>query len=172
MRNPQRPDPDRANLACRTLQAVPDEGGKKHVDKRQSFATPFGSVQSELKPGKVLIVEEDASVALDICDVVNEMGKEVVGLVTTEPDAVHQALERQPDLIIMDIKLKHDGSGLRASRRILAERDTAILFITAFEDSNILRELRDWPSAAVLFKPFNRSALLHAIETALGQNPH
>ena len=118
------------------------------------------------------MVEDEALIALDICDVVNEMGNEVVGLVATEDDAVRQALERRPDLIIMDIKLKHDGSGLRASRKILAERDTAVLFITAFKDSKILQELREWPTAAVLFKPFNRSALQHAIETALGQNPN
>jgi DNA-binding NarL/FixJ family response regulator len=66
----------------------------------------------------VLIVEDEALVALDMCEFLSEAGYEVVGLVATEQDAVRKARELQPDLIIMDLKLKGGGNGLRASRRI------------------------------------------------------
>ena len=171
MRKHSRRSTDSSEDICRPVQ-LDTEDRDNGQDDEASVGPNSGQLGGVVQPHRVLVVEDEALIALDICDVVNEMGNEVVGLVATEADAVRQALEREPDLIIMDIKLKHDGSGLRASRRILAERDTAVLFITAFKDSKILQELREWPTAAVLFKPFNRSALQHAIEAALGQNPH
>ena len=55
---------------------------------------------SERARAKVLIVEDEALVALDICDLLSDAGYEVVGLVATEQDAIAKASELQPDLII------------------------------------------------------------------------
>jgi CheY-like chemotaxis protein len=86
-------------------------------------------------PTKVLIAEDEALVALDICDVLSEAGYEVVGLVATEQDAVRKACDLRPDLIIMDLKLKGGGDGFRASRRINTGQNIPILYITAYKNT-------------------------------------
>jgi len=116
---------------------------------------------------KVLIVEDEALVALDICDFLSEAGYEVVGLVATEQDAVRKARDLRPDLIIMDLKLKGGGDGFRASRRINTSRDIPILYITAYKNTKTLERLNEQPSSHILFKPFARGSLLEAVETTV-----
>lgn len=123
------------------------------------------------EPGKVLVVEDEAFVALEICDYLTELGLEVVGLAATEGAAVQKAREHNPDLVLMDIKLKHGGNGLNAAKEIAASSDACFLFITAFNDSEIENELGKWPSGSAIFKPFGRSALQHAVKTALARVP-
>jgi DNA-binding response OmpR family regulator len=115
----------------------------------------------------VLIVEDEALVALDMCEFLSEAGYEVVGLVATEQDAVRKARELQPDLIIMDLKLKGGGNGLRASRRINTSQNIPILHITAYQNTQSLDRLNEHCSSHILFKPFARGPLLEAVETTV-----
>lgn len=118
-------------------------------------------------PTKVLIVEDEALVALDICNFLSGAGYEVVGIVATEQDAVRKAIELQPNLIIMDLKLKDGGDGLRASRKINSRQNIPILYITAYRNRETLERLGGQPSSDILFKPFARKPLLEAVETAV-----
>ncbi|MDH3234301.1 MAG: response regulator [Alphaproteobacteria bacterium] len=120
-----------------------------------------------LFPIKVLIVEDEALVALDICNFLSGAGYEVVGLVATEQDAVRKAIELQPDLVIMDLKLKDGGDGFRASRKINSGQNVPILYITAYRNRETLERLDEQPSSDILFKPFARKPLLEAVETTV-----
>ena len=120
-----------------------------------------------LLPTKVLIVEDEALVALDICNFLSGAGYEVVGLVATEQDAVRKAIELQPNVVIMDLKLKDGGDGFRASRKINSGQNIPILYITAYRNRETLECLDAQPSSDVLFKPFTRKPLLEAVETAV-----
>lgn len=116
---------------------------------------------------KVLIVEDEALVALDICDFLSGAGYEVVGLVATEQDAVRKAFELQPDLIIMDLKLKGGGNGFRAIQTIHAGQSIPTLYITAYRNQEVLERLDAQSSNHILFKPFARKFLLEAVETTM-----
>ena len=123
------------------------------------------------RAAKVLIVEDEALVALDICSSLGDSGYEIVGPVSTETAAVHMAANLRPDLVIMDIQLKGEGDGFRASERIAAEQDIPILFITAYKTKEALARLDEQPTAnSVVFKPFTREALLEAVKTTLKPN--
>ncbi len=126
-----------------------------------------GLTSKSLFPTKVLIVEDEALVALDICDFLCEAGYEVVGLVATEQDAVRKARDLRPDLIIMDLKLKGGGDGFRASRRINTSQNIPILYITAYKNRKTLDRMNEQPSSHILFKPFARGPLLEAVETTV-----
>ena len=129
-----------------------------------------GLTSESLFPMKVLIAEDEALVALDICDVLSEAGYEVVGLVATEQDAVRKACDLRPDLIIMDLKLKGGGDGFRASRMINTSQDIPILYITAYKNTKTLDRLNEQSSSHILFKPFARGPLLEAVETTVKQH--
>ena len=126
-----------------------------------------GFTSESLLPRKVLIVEDEALVALDICNVLSEAGYEVVGLVATEQDAVRKACDLRPDLIIMDLRLKGGGDGFRASRKINSGQNIPILYITAYKNRETLKGLEENSSSDILFKPFAREHLLEAVETAV-----
>ena len=126
-----------------------------------------GLASESLYPMKVLIVEDEALVALDICNSLSATGYEVVGLVATEQDAVRKACDLRPDLIIMDLKLKDGGDGFRASRKINSGQKLPILYITAYKTRETLKYLDENSSSDILFKPFTREHLLDAVETAL-----
>ena len=126
-----------------------------------------GRISKSLFPTKVLIVEDEALVALDISNFLGDAGYEVVGLVATEHEAVRKACDLQPDLIIMDVKLKGGGDGFRASRRINTRQNIPILYITAYKNRETLERLDAQSSSDILFKPFARDLLLEAVETAV-----
>jgi DNA-binding response OmpR family regulator len=115
----------------------------------------------------VLIVEDEALVALDICNFLSEASYEIVGLAATEQDAVRKACDLRPDLIIMDLRLKGGGDGFRAGRRINASQNIPILFITAYRNRETLERLNELSSGHVLFKPFAREPLLEAVEATV-----
>ncbi len=139
---------------------------KGPIQKAPDFKEGAPAWQS-LFPTKVLIVEDEALVALDICNFLSGAGYEVVGLVATEEDAVRKAIELQPNLIIMDLKLKDGGDGFRASRKINSGQNIPILYITAYRNRETLERLGGQPSSDILFKPFARKPLLEAVETAV-----
>lgn len=130
------------------------------------------SLATEQPHAKVLIVEDEALLALDICDFLNEAGYEVVGLVATEQDATRMASELRPDLVIMDLKLKDGGDGFRASEAIHGEQDIPILYITAYRNQETLERLDEQATSEILFKPFARDPLLEAVRAALKNPPN
>ena len=144
--------------------------------KKPAGAAPHsirrGLTSESLFPTKVLIVEDEALVALDICNFLSGEGYEVVGLVATEQDAFRKACDLRPDLIIMDLKLKDGGDGFRASRRINTSQNIPILYITAYKNRETLERLNEQSPSHILFKPFARKPLLEAVETIMKHHPN
>lgn len=113
---------------------------------------------------RVLIIEDDALVALDLENIFTRLGHRVVQIVATEDDAVAAARAHLPDLLTVDIRLRQ-GTGTAAVSRILAERPVAHLYVTGSPVELLDRE------AALVPKPFSRRALLAAVEKALANPP-
>ncbi len=115
---------------------------------------------------KILIVEDEAIVAMEIDSYLLKLGYEVIGICATADDAYKKAIKNDVDLILMDIYLM-DGDGIDASIRIKKEKDVPIIFLTAHMDEGTIERAIKVDPKAYLMKPFNRQELFAAIKIAL-----
>ena len=120
------------------------------------------------KPVRVVIAEDEAIIRLDLKEILEEEGYEVVGETGRGDHAIELVRELEPDLAILDIKMP-GMDGLTAARTIAGERLAAVLILTAFSQHDLVEQARDAGALAYLVKPFQTSDLLPAIVTALGR---
>jgi DNA-binding NarL/FixJ family response regulator len=113
---------------------------------------------------RVQIVEDELLVAWHLESLVREQNLEVCGLVPDGEGAVEQAVDLDVDLILMDVRLAGRMDGIEAARRIRAQRDTPIIFVTAHGDSATRAHIdRVLPGAPVLPKPITADRLREAL---------
>jgi response regulator NasT len=117
---------------------------------------------------RVVIAEDEAIIRLDLKETLQEEGYDVVGETGRGDEAVQLVKELGPDLAILDIKMP-GMDGLAAAREISAERQSAVLILTAFSQRDLIEQARDAGALAYLVKPFQRSELIPAVEVALGR---
>ena len=114
---------------------------------------------------RVLIIEDEPLIAMDIETIVRDLGHDVTGVAVTRDEAVGLAMEDRPGLVLADIQLADDSSGIDAVKDILAEFDVPVIFITAFPERLLTGE-RPEPTFLIT-KPFQRSTVKAAISQAL-----
>ena len=115
------------------------------------------------------MAEDEALIRLDIVETMKENDFDVVGEAADGEEAVTLALELEPDLIVMDIKMpKLDG--IAASEKIMKEAPCAIVMLTAFSDKELIERAKDAGTMAYLVKPFDPKDLLPAVEVALSRH--
>lgn len=116
--------------------------------------------------GSVLVIEDEAIIALDIVDIVRGIGHRVTGTARTHVEAVALALDDRPDLILADIQLADKSSGIEAVNEILAEfPGIPVIFITAFPE-RLLTGDRPEP-AFLITKPFTEDQVRSAVGQAM-----
>jgi diguanylate cyclase (GGDEF)-like protein/PAS domain S-box-containing protein len=118
-------------------------------------------------PAKILIVEDESVVALDLTRSLEKMGYSVIGQADRGQDAIRLAEEKQPDLVLMDIRLKGGMDGIEAANQIRARFDIPVIFLTAHADENTLLRARLTEPFGYLLKPFDERALDSNISIAL-----
>jgi PAS domain S-box-containing protein len=116
---------------------------------------------------KILIVEDETIVALDIEKKAAKLGYEVVGSVTTGEAAIDKVKETPPDLILMDISLEGDIDGIEAAGRIQRHFDIPIIYLTAHSHQQTLERAKITEPYGYIIKPFERKSLHATIEMAL-----
>jgi CheY-like chemotaxis protein/DNA-directed RNA polymerase specialized sigma24 family protein len=114
---------------------------------------------------RVLIIEDEPIIAMDIEAIVRDQGHDVTGVAVTRDEAVALAMEDRPGLVLADIQLADDSSGIDAVKDILAEFQVPVIFITAFPERLLTGE-RPEPTFLIT-KPFQRSTVKAAISQAL-----
>jgi DNA-directed RNA polymerase specialized sigma24 family protein/CheY-like chemotaxis protein len=113
----------------------------------------------------VLIIEDEPMIAMDIETIVRDLGHEVTGVAVTRDEAVALAMEDRPGLVLADIQLADDSSGIDAVKDILAQFEVPVIFITAFPERLLTGE-RPEPTFLIT-TPFQRSTVKAAISQAL-----
>ncbi len=110
---------------------------------------------------RVLIVEDEALVAISMECALAEAGFEIVGLVDTEADAVAEAERILPDIVLMDITLR-EGDGIAAAKEIQTKLKTHIIFVSGNSDPSTLAAANKINPAGFIRKPFvsDRFAML------------
>ncbi|HJQ31071.1 MAG TPA: ATP-binding protein [Pyrinomonadaceae bacterium] len=116
---------------------------------------------------RVLVVEDEAIVAMDISARLRLLGYEVIGPASTGADAVELAESARPDLVLMDIMLRGGMDGVEAALRIREGCGAPVVYLTAYADDSTLRRAKAAEPLGYLLKPFEERELRTAIETAL-----
>ncbi|MEZ5797529.1 MAG: response regulator [Paracoccaceae bacterium] len=116
--------------------------------------------------GRVMVIEDEAIIAMDIADIILSVGHSVTGIARTRSEAVQLARRDRPDLILADIQLADNSSGIDAVNDILAQfPETPVIFITAFPE-RLLTGQRPEP-AFLITKPFSEDQVRSAVSQAM-----
>ena len=114
---------------------------------------------------RVLIIEDEPIIALDIQDLVERCGHSVVGIAATETEAVEIARAERPSLVLADINLGAGGDGATAVSRILRDVTAPVIFVTAFPERLLTGDAVE--PAFVITKPFDPTRLAVATYQAV-----
>jgi len=119
-------------------------------------------------PRRIVLGEDEALIRLDLKEMLEEEGYEVVGEAGDGESAVRLAQELRPDLVILDIKMP-GVDGLAAAERISAERVAPVLILTAFSQKDLVDRAARAKAMGYLVKPFQKSDVVPAMEIALAR---
>ncbi len=116
---------------------------------------------------QVLIVEDEAIVALDLSHCISKLGYTIVGIVRSGEDAVEKAQSLHPDVVLMDIHLAGMMDGIEAAEMIRQLLDVPIIYLTAYADDDTVQRAILTQPFGYIRKPFEERDLQLAIEMAL-----
>lgn len=118
---------------------------------------------------KILIVEDELIISRNLANIVERQGYAVVGLAANGPAAIQQALQHRPDLILMDIVLEGEMSGIEAVRHIRRHLDVPVVYITSHIEDQILADIKTTGLFGYVLKPIDQREIRVAIEMMLHQ---
>jgi two-component system, sensor histidine kinase and response regulator len=128
-------------------------------------AASHGAVGSS--GARILVVEDDGVLALNLADTLDELGYTVAGTATRGEEAIDLARCLHPNLILMDVGLAGQIDGITAAETIRDEHDVPVVFLTAHDDEDTLHRATHLDASAYLVKPFKAPDLRCVIEIAL-----
>jgi CheY-like chemotaxis protein len=119
---------------------------------------------------KILIVEDERIVTLDIQDYLVSLGYEVSATAVSGEEAIRKAAQTNPDLVLMDVKLKGEMDGVEAAEQIQARLGVPVIYMSAFSDWTTIQRAKATRPFAYLLKPVEESHLSSILEMALYQS--
>jgi two-component system, response regulator PdtaR len=122
-------------------------------------------------PMNLLVVEDEAILAMVLCDHLETEGYTVVGVANNGPRALALFQQHEVDLLVCDINIKGEYDGIETVRRLTALRPVPVIYLTAYADNETVGRAKQTYPAAYLTKPYNIINLRLAIEMALN-NAH
>ena len=122
---------------------------------------------SDKKAVRILVAEDEALIRMDLVEMLQEAGYEVIAQATNGEEAIALALDHQPDLAILDVKMPV-LDGISAAEKIIAT--APVLMLTAFSQRELIDRARDAGVMAYVVKPFTIGDLVPAIEIAISRH--
>ena len=116
----------------------------------------------------VVVAEDEAIIRLDLVETLRAEGYDVVADTGRGDEAVDLVTAHEPDLALLDVKMP-GIDGIEAARAIAADKRTAVVLLTAFSQRDLVERAADAGAMAYLVKPYQRTDLVPAIETALAR---
>ncbi len=116
----------------------------------------------------MVIAEDEALIRLDLAEMLQEEGYDVVGQAEDGEKAIALVLEHRPDLVILDVKMPR-LDGISAAEQIAGQRLAPVVILTAFSQRDLVDRARDAGAMAYLVKPFDQTDLVPAIEMAVSR---
>ncbi|PZN93124.1 MAG: response regulator [Alphaproteobacteria bacterium] len=127
--------------------------------------TAANAAIAEQMAGRVMIIEDEPIIAMDLQSIVEGLGHSVVGIAATRTEAAALVAREEADLVLADIQLADGSSGIDAVKDILADHDIPVIFVTAFPERLLTGE-RPEPTYLIT-KPFAVETLVATIGQAL-----
>ncbi len=121
---------------------------------------------------RILIVEDERITAEDLAEILKGLSYQVTAVVSSGAEAILEAEENPPDLVLMDIRIKGEMDGAETAR-ILRERfDIPVVYLTAHADRETLEHAKQSRPLGYIVKPFHESELHASVEIALSKHRH
>jgi DNA-binding NarL/FixJ family response regulator len=117
--------------------------------------------------GKILIIDDEAIIGLQLETILSSMGLEVVGVGTSGKEALTMAKKLNPDLILMDIVMRGEMNGIDAGSKIKSKFKIPIIFITAHADNKWVKKAKRIDPFGYILKPFQEEQIKATVEIAL-----
>lgn len=115
---------------------------------------------------RVLVVEDDAIIGMDIEHRVRKLGYEVCGVADSAGEALAIASRTQPDIALMDIRLRGEVDGIEAARMLRDTLSVPVIFITAYSDMKMRTRALDMEPLGYIVKPLREVELKNTLEAA------
>ena len=123
----------------------------------------------EIAKAKIMVVEDDKIISMEIRQRLKNMGYDVVAIATTGTDAIQIATETTPDMVIMDIKLDGYMDGIQAADRIHFLLDIPVVFLTAYTDDITYQRAKETEPFGFISKPFDEMIFKTSLDFALSK---
>jgi len=123
-----------------------------------------------MSTARVLIVEDESIIALDIQTSLQNAGYQVVSIATNAEEALSYTADLQPDLVLMDIRLRGEMDGVETAEQIRQTWQLPVIFLTAHADENTLSRAKKTQPFGYILKPFEDRELITMIEIALSRH--
>ena len=112
---------------------------------------------------KILIVEDEEIVAIDIKDMLTDLGYEAVGIANSKEEALKEVEKTMPDLVLMDIMLGEKDNGVETAEEIRSRFKIPVIYLTAYADDATLERAKVTAPYGYIVKPFQENDLSTAI---------
>jgi CheY-like chemotaxis protein len=120
---------------------------------------------------RILIVEDERLIAIDLQRRLMRLGYSVVALAASGIEAIQKAQALQPDVVLMDIRLQGTMDGVEAAQQIQASAGIPIVFMTAYVDEETRQRVRATSPWGYLHKPFTAQQVRSTLEQVLAEQP-
>ncbi len=127
---------------------------------------PNAKMKKEIK---IMIVEDEAIAALGMQYALTSCGYTVLEPLSSGEEAVKKFKQDRPDIVLLDIYLEGNMDGIQAALKIRSISDTPIIFITGYQDEDILEKINSIESSIFLLKPVETREIESAIDQVLGK---
>ena len=131
----------------------------------EDFVAQARSAIHAMLSAKIMIIEDEAIIALHLKSLMVSMGNDVAAIVRTESEAIAAAAQVEPELILADVNLADGSSGIDAVRHILGTMTVPVIFITAFPEKLLTGDGHE--PAYVISKPFDPDNVVATVWQAL-----
>src|SRR5215831_8702986 len=119
---------------------------------------------------QILLVEDERLVATAIQNELEQFGYVVSGIASTAQEAVAKAIEKKPDLVLMDVHLKGNDDGIDAARQIHQRCDIPVIYLSAYSDDQTVARASQTGAFGYLLKPYEEQELRTTIEMAAAKH--
>lgn len=116
---------------------------------------------------KILVVEDEMVIAMNICDLLEDLDYDVLEPVSNYDEAVESLAMNEPDLVVLDIQLAGEKDGIDVAEHISENYSTPFIFLTSNSGKATIEKAKKVHPASFLVKPFVREDLYAAIEIAI-----
>ncbi len=124
-----------------------------------------------MKPYRIVIADDESLICMDLKEMLEEAGHEVVGIGGDGVEALELTKEKKPDLVILDVKMPR-LDGIAAAKMIAHENLAPVVLLTAFGDEDMIERAKNSFVFGYVMKPVSERVLFPAIEMAVGQFSH